>query len=110
MEPGTIVAWVQVGDDDEPPNKWVICDGRKIDQGPWEGKMTPNLTGAFLIGGKQQLVIDKDDAKPMADVNEKGFCIRNDDNNCGVNKDYSETIKNSFNVYYIMKIKANGPW
>ena len=35
MHPGTIVAWVPT-EDREPPAHWVICDGRRIEEGPLE--------------------------------------------------------------------------
>lgn len=54
--PGTIVAWIPLEEDSEPPNKWQICDGKRINSGDWEGKQTPDLTNKFLIGQEQRLV------------------------------------------------------
>ena len=105
MVPGTIVAWAPSNDYEKPPNKWVICDGRLIEKGPWKGNKTPDLTGAFLIGGNQELVLDAS-GETMAKMNIKDdFCFE-----CGVNQTNSETVRLSFNVTYIMKIPAYGLW
>ena len=110
MEPGTIVAWAPHEGYREPPNKWVICDGSPIKKGPWEGRNTPNLMGAFLIGGDApKLFMDGDD-ETMVRVNQDAFCFKNDKNECGVNQSVSETKRFAFNVVYIMKIPADGLW
>ena len=104
MEPGTIVAWAPNEDFRKPPNKWVICDGRLIEEGPWKDRKTPDLTGAFLIGGTQKLVLDGSE-ETLAKKNKDEFCFE-----CGVNKTDAETARYSFNVTYIMKIPASGLW
>ena len=104
MQPGTIVAWARSDDYEKPPNKWVICDGRLIETGPWKNKITPDLTGAFLIGGAQKLVLNGSD-EILAKMNKDDFCFE-----CGVNQTDSETVRYSFNVTYIMKIPAYGLW
>ena len=104
MVPGTIVAWAASKPYSEPPNKWVICNGTEIKEGPWIGKKTPDLRGAFLIGGPQQLTIDGDDMK-LATKNDEGFCFKNNEK-CFKN----ETMTYSFNVTYIMKIPQDGIW
>ena len=57
--PGTIVAWVPLDKTSEPPNKWVICDGREVEEGDWKGRLTPDLTNKFLIGQKKDDVNGK---------------------------------------------------
>ena len=54
--PGSIVPWIP-HERRDPPKKWVICDGRLIETGPWKGSKTPNLTGHFLIGSVLSEVI-----------------------------------------------------
>jgi len=59
---GTIIAWVKAPERDETgklsasaviPAGWQRCDGSTINEGEWEGKITPNLNGEhyFLRGG-----------------------------------------------------------
>ena len=105
MQPGTIVAWAASKPYSEPPNKWVICNGTEIKEGPWKGKKTPDLRGAFLIGGPQQLNIQGDDIF-LATKNDEGFCFKSSNDNCFQN----ETMTHSFNVTYIMKIPQGGIW
>ena len=65
LPPGTIIAWIP-GADEQPPNRWEICDGRPITEGKWEGKNTPDLTHAFLIGGvKEDVDVHEDGPKPF---------------------------------------------
>ena len=104
MEPGTIVAWAASEPYSEPPNKWVICDGRPIEGGPWKGKETPDLRGAFLMGGDQRLIIGGDDNTLMK--NNGGFCFKE---NCFENETKTH-LTHSFNVTYIMKVPGPGLW
>ena len=74
LPPGTIIAWIP-GADEQPPNRWEICDGRPITEGKWEGKNTPDLTHAFLIGGvKEDVDVHEDGPKPFL-INHNDFKI-----------------------------------
>ena len=91
-EPGTIVAWVPIGNESEPPEDWVICDGREIEEGDWAGMTTPDLRNTFLIGRDREQVVLNGTVKstPL----EKHFS--------GSGPQYE--IK-TYNVVYIMRIK-----
>ena len=72
LPPGSIIAWVPraEGEGGDLNERWQICDGTKILQGPWEGAYTPNLTHAFLVGGPEsavraRVVNDTEGPQPM---------------------------------------------
>ena len=56
---GTIIAWVSTPDKvpnpipNRVPDGWTKCDGRLIAEGPWIGRLTPDLNNrnVFLRGG-----------------------------------------------------------
>ena len=59
LPPGSIIAWVPGVDglkSSDLQERWQICDGSPIRDGVWEGKPTPNLTNAFLVGGAESEV------------------------------------------------------
>ena len=107
MAPGTIVAWAESEEYDEPPNKWVIFDGEKIEEGPWKGKKTPDLRNTFLIGGEQKLATFGNKGLRLAPKNKEEFCFKNKQIECEEN---NETQSYSFQVKYIMKIPVHGLW
>merc|ERR1712198_462139 len=69
---GTIIAWVPKPERDETgklsvssviPDGWQRCDGTIINDGPWEGSLTPNLNGEhyFLRGGSDTEYLEVQD-------------------------------------------------
>ena len=94
-EPGTIVAWVPIGNQSEPPEDWVICDGREITEGEWAGMKTPNLTDTFLIGrNRKQVELDGEVESTPLEKYSSGT------------EDPSHKYKiQTYNVVYIMRIK-----
>ena len=59
LPPGSIIAWIPGNDElksSDLNERWQICDGSPIRDGVWEGKPTPNLTNAFLVGGAESEV------------------------------------------------------
>ena len=65
---GTILAWVPKPEKTSSnavsiPDGWMPCDGSIITQGPWKGGRTPDLNtvGAFLRGGTEDLVLEKEE-------------------------------------------------
>ena len=70
---GTILAWVPRVRKSDPglkssiPDCWLLCDGRRITQGPWKDGVTPDLSSArrFLRGGeeKEALELEEDQVK-----------------------------------------------
>ena len=78
---GTIPAWVpkpQVNSKSmDLPDGWMLCDGIYITKGPWTGGKTPDLNsvGAFLRGGKEELVLEMEDDQVMD--HEHCICINN---------------------------------
>ena len=72
LPPGSIIAWIPraEGEGGALIERWQICDGTKILQGPWKGAYTPNLTHAFLVGAPEsvvraRVVNDTEGPKPM---------------------------------------------
>ena len=62
---GTITAWtpknaIDSDDNLDLPNGWLPCDGRSIENGLWEGKVTPDLNsnGHFLRGGDENSAME----------------------------------------------------
>lgn len=62
---GTILAWVSKPDTAKTgnvsissslPAGWTKCDGKQITDGPWAGRLTPdlNLRKVFLRGGSEE--------------------------------------------------------
>merc|ERR1712126_461024 len=69
---GTIIAWVPKPEREETgklsvssviPDGWQRCDGTIINDGPWEGSLTPNLNGEhyFLRGGSDTEYLEVQD-------------------------------------------------
>jgi len=65
---GTIIAWVHkpvksVTTVMDLPDGWMWCNGSIITKGPWKGEKTPDLNtvGAFLRGGREDLVLEMED-------------------------------------------------
>ena len=64
---GTIMPWLNrikkpdgvfTSSPDVPPKGWLLCDGQKIENGPWTGLKVPNINaekGLFLRGGPHYL-------------------------------------------------------
>lgn len=114
LEPvaGTIVAWVPSTEEPDPPERWVICDGRPIgnegEGGPFEGKNTPDLRKKFLIGEDSEQVkvcdscsllfkslVDDEDNQNLKNIPlEKYRSISGEPYNL-----------NTFGVVYIMRVK-----
>ena len=89
---GTIVAWVPSNDEPEPPEHWVICDGRVIkDAGPFEGKNSPNLKDKFLIG--KEIIIENENVNTIS-LQEY----------TGINPQAGEYEMNTYGVVYIMRV------
>ena len=112
-EPGTIVAWVPLNQDSEPPEKWQICDGSIIESGDYEGKHTPDLRNKFLIGKNRDQVnnelAEQDKLTHTIDLAYSGTNLQED--NDYYNNDYNQerNIDNdnkmkTYNVVYIMRI------
>ena len=90
------MAWVPSNDEQEPPEHWVICDGKVInDGGPFDGKNSPDLTDKFLIGKNVNTVqIDNPNVKtiPLQEYT-------------GVNPQAGEYYNmNTYGVVYIMRV------
>ena len=64
---GTIMPWLNrikkpngvfTSSPDVPPKGWLLCDGQRIESGPWTGLNVPNINaekGLFLRGGPHYL-------------------------------------------------------
>ena len=111
---GTILAWVPKPEKTSSnavsiPDGWMPCDGSIITQGPWKGGRTPDLNtvGAFLRGGTEDLVLEKEEdqirdhehsCSATADNHDHSYyAARQDDSDgqvCGVdgNCDDSDTL------------------
>ena len=111
---GTILAWVPKPEKTSSnavsiPDGWMPCDGSPITQGPWKGGRTPDLNtvGAFLRGGTEDLVLEKEEdqirdhehsCSATADNHDHSYyAARQDDSDgqvCGVdgNCDDSDTL------------------
>ena len=69
---GTIIAWVSQPDKSASgnlsffgtlPSGWTKCDGSRIAEGPWKGRLTPdlNLRKVFLRGGPDAQELEYED-------------------------------------------------
>ena len=69
---GTIIAWVSEPDKFRKgnnsistplPTGWTRCDGIRIEEGPWEGRITPDLNhrNVFLRGGIDSQELEYED-------------------------------------------------
>ena len=88
------MAWVPLGEDSEPPEDWVICDGSEIKEGDWTGKKTPDLRNTFLIGRNREQV----------ELDGEVESTRLEKYSSGIEPEDPYNI-NTYNVVYIMRIK-----